>query len=259
MVARVTPAELAAVVEAHRAATWSGWGYHARVSVPHRYVTIAVPKVACSTVKRTLHTFEGQSQYRDRWWATHEDSGGLTLLDHPTDLVVEMLTSPEFLRFCFVRNPYSRLFSAWKSKLGCDDEQYEVTRNAIREEFDYPTVDGTRVGTVSFRDSIEYLLDPATSGHLDDHWTLQTQVLTYDTIDFEVVGRFENFVDDFAAILKRLKAPPDIVALGSEVTNPTAPMALAAVYDSALASRVHDHYAGDFEAFGYEADSWRFL
>jgi hypothetical protein len=154
-----------------------------------------------------------------------------------------------------VRNPYSRLVSAWKSKLAWDDPQYQQLRASIREACDYPVVDGQRGGPISFRDAVQCLLDD--QGSFDDHWRLQVDLLVGDVIDYDVVGRFEDFGQQFHAILRRLHAPPEVLGIGRRVFNPTQPLPLATVYDPQLARRVYDFYAADFEAFGYHEDSWR--
>jgi hypothetical protein len=167
-----------------------------------------------------------------------------------------MLRSPDYLCFSFVRNPYSRLVSAWKSKLARDDPQYDRLRASIRESCGYPFVDGERAGPIAFRDAVECLL-----GHpaaFDDHWSRQVDVLVADVIGYHIVGRFERFGQDFHAILRRLGAPAQVIDIASQVFNPTRPMALAAVYDPPLAGRVYDHYLADFETFGYRQNSWRF-
>ena len=187
----------------------------------------------------------------------HSASFGRSLLDQPTDTVVDMLTSPEYFRFGFVRNPYSRLVSAWMSKLAWENDGYEDVREAVREAFDYPTVDGRRVGTVSFRDSVELLLDPSTASLFDPHWHRQVDVLMVDVTELDFVGRFENFATDFSTVLERLGAPPHVSELATTVTDATTPIPLSAAYDSDLASRVHDHYLADFERYGYNEHSWR--
>lgn len=41
------------------------WGYHVRASVKHHYLCMTAPKVACTTVKRTLHALEGLDTAHD--------------------------------------------------------------------------------------------------------------------------------------------------------------------------------------------------
>jgi hypothetical protein len=246
---------LAARVEAARAEGHSSFGYHSRASLAHRYVAMTVPKVACSTIKMALQAWEGCGPPPHRWADVHADWAGPTLLAYPTAQIVQMLRSPDYLRFCFVRNPYSRLVSAWKSKLASDDPQYVQLRASIRKACHYPVVDGQPAGPISLRDAVQYLLDDP--GVFDDHWRLQVDLLVGDVIDYHIVGRFENFGQQFRAILRQLGAPSKVTGVSRQVFNPTSPMRLAAVYDSQLARRVYARYAADFETFGYHKDSWR--
>ena len=247
---------LARYIEAVRAeGRHTSWDYHSRASLAHRYVAMTVPKVACTTIKMALQTWEGCGPEPDRWGDVHAGGAGPTLLAYPTAQIVEMLRSPAYLRFSFVRNPYGRLVSAWKSKLARDDPQYDQLRASIREACDYPFADGQRAGPIAFRDAVECLLDNPVA--FDDHWSRQVDLLVADVIDYHIVGRFERFGQDFPAILRRLRAPAAVIDVASQVYNPTRPMALAAVYDPALARRVYGHYLADFETFGYHQDSWR--
>jgi hypothetical protein len=59
-------------------------------------------------------------------------------------------------------------------------------------------------------------------------------------------------------VLRRLRAPDDVLATRTEVINPTTPMYHAAAYDRKLADRVYRMYEPDFTALGYERDSWLF-
>jgi hypothetical protein len=248
---------LARYVDAVRAeGPHASWGYHSRASAAHRYVAMTVPKVACTTIKMALQTWEGCGPRPDRWGDVHASWAGPTLLAYPTAQIVEMLRSPDYLRFSFVRNPYGRLVSAWKSKLARDDPQYDHLRASIREACDYPVVDGQRAGPIAFRDAVECLLgNPAA---FDDHWIRQVDLLVTDVIDYHIVGRFERFGQDFHAILRRLHAPAEVIDTASQIFNPTRPMALAAVFDPPLARRVYGHYIADFETFAYHRNSWRF-
>jgi len=199
---------LAARVEAARAGDGhTSWSYHSRASLAHRYVAMTVPKVACTTIKMALQTWEGCGPPPERWGEVHASWAGPTLLAYPTAQIVEMLRSPGYLRFSFVRNPYSRLVSAWKSKLAWADPQYRQLRESIREACDYPVVDGQRAGPILFRDAVQCL--PGGPGVFDDHWSPQVDLLVADVIDYHVVGRFERFGQQFHAILRRLHAPPE--------------------------------------------------
>ena len=93
-------------MEAARAGGHTSWGYHSPASLTHRYVAMTVPKVACTTIKMALQTWEGCGPPPQRWADMHASWAGPTLLAYPTAQVVEMLRSPDYLRISFVRNPY---------------------------------------------------------------------------------------------------------------------------------------------------------
>ncbi len=102
----------------------ASWDCHSWASAVHRYVAMTVPKVACTTIKMALQTWEGCGPEPDRWGDVYAGCAGPTLLAYLTAQIVQMLRSPDYPRFSFVRNPYSRLVSAWQSKLARDDTQY---------------------------------------------------------------------------------------------------------------------------------------
>jgi hypothetical protein len=235
------------------------WGYHSRVSVAHRYVCMTIPKVGCTTVKRTLHRFEGLAPLDD-WGALHDQGEDLRLSRFGPDDCARMLTAPDWVRFAFVRNPYDRVFSAWKSKLANPwDTQYLWIRDAIRAANDYPpSPDGDRFRPFpAFADYVRFLTETDDRRLLvDGHWNLQTNILCRDLVGYDVIGRFETFVDDFTAVLRRLGAPDEVHALAAQVTNPTPQVPLAAAYDRHLADAIYHHYQPDFEAFAYHRDSW---
>jgi hypothetical protein len=166
-----------------------------------------------------------------------------------------MLLSSEYLRFGFVRNPYSRLVSAWKSKLTWEDPQYVDLRAGIREACNYKAVNGNRVGKIGFRDAVSVML--AQPELFDDHWRRQVDVLMLGIIDYQVIGKFERFDQEFRGILRQLGAPGDVLAVAGRVFNPTKPISLASIYEPSLARQVYEHYLTDFEAFGYGENSWR--
>jgi hypothetical protein len=230
------------------------WGYHSRVSPAHRYVCISIPKIACTTVKTVLRRLEGLPESP----RIHDE--GQRLGDFGLDEVITMITSPEWLRFAFVRNPYARLFSAYKSKIGNTwEHQYDWLQQQIREAFDYPVREGIRVGMITFDDFVRFLAesdDPRVVR--DGHLAVQVDVLQQDCIRYDILGRFESFRSDFELILDRLGALPPVRAAAADVLNPTPQVPLAAAYRRELADLAFAIYRPDFELLGYGRDSWWF-
>ena len=127
---------LAALIDARRENDVHGsLSYHSRVSLAYKYVCMTIPKIACSRIKLTLHQFEGQS-VPEHLGQIH--NMGQRLADFETTEIVEMLLSPKWLRFCFARNPYERLLSAYKTQVGNTwNEEYNWLKNEIKEAFSW--------------------------------------------------------------------------------------------------------------------------
>ena len=242
------------------------FSYHAWVVPEYKCLCMTIPKVACTTVKATLYHLAGNPVPEDVS-DVHGHDVGMFLGEYDDAEIATILSSPEWVRFCFVRNPYHRLFSAYKSKIGNTwDTQYEWLRAAIREKFDYPVLDDRRAGMVTFEHFVRFLvdsdagvryeLDPNAS--FDGHFNIQSRILMPHLIRYDIVGRFESLSEDLGQILTRLGAPEETIALSTVVRNPTPKIPLAAAYSHDLASLVYELYRQDFDAFGYDRDSWLF-
>ncbi|HVE94852.1 MAG TPA: sulfotransferase family protein [Acidimicrobiales bacterium] len=215
---------------------------------------VAVPKVGCSTLKFAVHTLE-DPRNEIQWWHTHADWPGWCVLDHPDPLVLEILSSAEWFKFCFVRNPYDRIVSAWKSKIVLeDDTHYSWLRDAVRETAHFPI---DRAEPASFREAFDYVTGEDLVAGRDWHFRPQCDLLHPEVIAYDVIGRFENFAEDFRVIFERLDAPPHVLAMATTRYNATPHTNFRDFYDPELAARVYTFYEQDFVAFGYDRASWR--
>lgn len=143
-------AVLADLVDAHRERDSTQAFHYTHVSPAHRYIWVASMKVASTTTGTALCQLDGIDLPDGNVWQADNIP---KLEDFSTPEIVEMLSSPDWFRFCFVRDPYTRLFSAYKSKIGNANAEpfYQQAQNDIRDVFDYPQEDGKRVGTVTFK------------------------------------------------------------------------------------------------------------
>lgn len=230
------------------------------VSVAHRYFYMATPKVASSKIKIALQELEGfelpPHPLRIHW----RDAPGLSFVqsiwDFTTPDAVEILTSPSWFRFCFVREPYSRLLSAYTQKVMDLTSPWVGFRESIREHAGYPTPPGVAPGTVGFGDFVRYIGEQD-DGDRDGHWRSQVGTLHIDRIDYDFIGRMESFTHDFTQVLQRFDAPSELIDSVPKVVNATQTSPLAAAYDKRLADYVYQVFRDDFAAFGYRRDAWK--
>ena len=136
----------------------------------------------------------------------------------------DLPSGPQYFRFGFVRNPYTRCLSA-----------FNWFRHRTTAKWTQPMRD------LSFAEWVtQHLQDvPANS----DAFDLQCKYLNAP-VDF--VGRYENLEADFAHVLRALNRPQaELPHLNTTVSNDLSE------YTDAARAVVRDAYAADFEQFGY--------
>ena len=232
--------------------------YHSWVLPKSRALCVTVPKVACSRVKATLHLLEGGQE--SEHIGIHDQ--GQRLVSFMTSEMVEILTSPQWFRFCFVRNPYERLLSAYKTQIANTwNDEYLWLKDSIKSKFGYPEShsEGGPELLVAFRDLVWYLRDGKDKvATYDGHFNVQSRILRLDFIHYDFIGRFESFQADFATALRRISAPDDITKTVDEVVNQTYRLHPAIAYDRELADAVYEIYEEDFTNFDYDRHSWMY-
>lgn len=172
----------------------------------------------------------------------------------------------EYQFFCFVRNPYARLRSAWQNKFAYGHVQ-GYSRSIRRRELGRlrrfaaaARLPGSADGTaIPFETFLAYV-ESQPAGARDHHWDDQYHVLLMDDVRYEKWFRMEG---EFTAGMRQIFARIGLVGEAMERLLATqknvSPRDEAPVYDPELAARVHKLYARDFGTFGYDADSWRGL
>ena len=114
--------------------------------------------------------------------------------------------------------------------------------------------EGTLVPFASFVDYVES--EP--EGRRNSHWELQRRVILHDRLPYTGVMRLEDgLAEPLAALLAPLGLDPDWVRARAGTPSNTSSGSRDPVIDGPLAARLHALYAADFDAFGYDPDSWR--
>uniref|UniRef100_A0A8C8SIQ8 Carbohydrate sulfotransferase n=1 Tax=Pelusios castaneus TaxID=367368 RepID=A0A8C8SIQ8_9SAUR len=121
----------------------------------------------------------------------------------------------KYTKFLFVRDPFVRLISAFRSKFELENEDF-YRRFAIpmlklySNHTSLPTSvsEAFRAGLkVSFPDFIQYLLDPRTEkmAPFNEHWRQVYRLCHPCQIDYDFVGKLETLNEDAAHLLQLLK------------------------------------------------------
>ena len=169
----------------------------------------------------------------------------------------------EYQFFCFVRNPYARLRSAWQNKFAYGHEQ-GYSRSIRRREL--PRLrrfaggaglsGGVEGSAIPFTTFLAYV-ESQPSGQRDHHWDDQHHVLLMADIRYEQCFRMEGeFTTGMRRIFERMALTGPVVEQILTTRRNASPQQEPPVYSPELAARVHRLYARDFALFGYAEDSW---
>ncbi|HFD80748.1 MAG TPA: hypothetical protein ENK05_10220 [Gammaproteobacteria bacterium] len=233
------------------------------VSERHRYLYVEVPKAACTSIKRLIHRVEGLPPIpvsfdrlpETRLYMFIHDRQRFplpSLANLPPEHAGAILQANDWFRFTFVRNPYSRLVSAWKNKLYFVEPGLENTYNEIRKIF-AAELEGRYIGFDLFA---RYVAEYQDLGRCNPHYRLQKRLIFADAIPYDYIGRVENFGEGIMEFHRRTGTAAEADP-GGNSRNRSDPADWRSHYTEQLAELVYQAYAEDFEYFGYDKDSWR--
>jgi len=213
-----------------------------------------VPKAGCTSMKTFLHRLERLPPIEQGRFDRPERPEGLvhlrnrfgmpTLLDFTDEQQQIILDAPDFFRFTIVRNPYSRLISAWKDKIQACAPDFTFVYETLRGGLPRGVEDIIRfdefVGFVAHEN-----LDTC-----NPHWRRQTAHLFYPTLNLRI-GHLESLAETIEAMrvhlrLAEIDAPPH----SHEVVG-------SATYSPEMSDLVFRLYEQDFAIFGYDQNGWQ--
>ena len=232
------------------------WDLRTYASKKLNYVFMGIPKVCSARVKSDLHVLEGFSPAEFGTLQTRPDrlqNCVKSLLDWDYKEIQHMLSSPDWLRFSFVRNPYERLYSGYRSMIASGTPNYDGCRNDILEHSGRKDISAN---DVPFKDFVDYVCQQDNHDR-DVHWKTQESLMLLEFMDYNFIGRYENFDQDYSSILKKFNAPQamlDKVKVKMNATN--AHQTWHKAYTQELADMVFSSYEADFTRFNYDRNSW---
>ncbi len=227
-------------------------------NVDKRYMYVEVPKAACTQMKELLRTTEGAPPielFAGGAWETRRDMFIHSRSNVPLPSLIELgenaqrdvLEAPDFLRLTVVRNPYTRLASAWKNKiLLCEPAARDIY---VRIKGHLPEL--TSKSQVSFSEFVEYLAKECDLRNCDGHWRRQVDHTFFAALNFSLVVRVERFEEGLRCFQQHL----GLAQLPSGERRNVSTVGQFP-YTSEIADKVYSLYSSDFEALGYDRDSW---
>lgn len=214
--------------------------YLSNLSIKRSFLYQETPKVACSTIKRRLQLIENPETLL-KGISKREFSP----LIKPSEAGIplsEIYEGSRFFRFSFVRNPFTRILSAYLHKILIRREKNIGLINGLGFQ------KGEKISFLAFLERIESIPDH----HRDIHLMSQFELLRPDKVDYHFIGRFERFEYDFLQIVLRLEASPATDSINIHATN--AAHLIADYYCEKEINLVKKIYANDFAAFYYSGN-----
>ena len=157
------------------------------------------------------------------------------------DALLNMLNGEAF-RFSFVRDPIARVQSAYLDKIA-NTKRKNVWRIRVHQAM---RVEAHPRWVPTFEQFIA-ALEQQEPRRMDPHWRPQHLNLMHGLVEYDFIGRLENFEAD----LERVREATGMPVIPMQVRNVQPPA--ESLFDGRpeLLRRARDIYAGDLELYGY--------
>lgn len=235
---------------------------NAYFSSRHRLLYVATPKVACTGLKWWFAELVDVREAMVQATVSLESDPELVIHDtfvrvapeytgaNETGLV-EALASPDYFRFCLVRNPYTRVFSAWQSKW-LIREALQVGGYESADFFQY-SIEKTDDIRVAFESFLEYLRANEWPDIRDAHVTPQADLLEPQLMSYRVIAHVEEPTELLCQLSQHL-GEAYCNPFATKSTNVSLLPYCGGFYSDRAVELVKEMYARDFELFGYSLD-----
>jgi len=228
--------------------TYEGLHLHAltrTVFVPssEKFAVVINPKSACSTLKRSIW----QREY-EIGATLHVPPGGRGGIHRPNSTALTKAKTEDLERsifgkpvFSLVRNPYTRLLSAFLDKIERDKKEKRHLLLGMGEATNRK---------VEFSEFVSFLCQQ-NSREMDAHYSPQAFLMQIEYVPYTKIGSVEDIDLSIEEVLGL--AYNDVHSKGVEFRHhrTDASSVLQQYYTEELASKVLDRYQIDFDTFGY--------
>ncbi len=169
--------------------------YVVNVSDKYHYMYLANLKVASSSILRVLQLAEADGDASRVPESPHDRAGSpIPAFSAAKTPLKEVIESEAFFKFTYVRNPYTRVLSAYLDKVLRDPEERLRLLPSIGLAAD------TEPTFLEFLRAIQAQRD----SWRDIHWVTQSRLVQINNINYNFIGRLESFATTFPAVLELL-------------------------------------------------------
>ncbi len=236
--------------------------YASFVSTEHGVAYVETPKAACTVLKWILATIDGRTVPEVH--CAPETSLSMRIhhrtvhplpsfSDFSGEQAAEILQN--YRIFCVVRNPFTRLVSAWANKVRQQEPGFSDICHAVAEYSGTPAN-----ADISFRDFAKWVVETNDPQTCNAHWRPQKHLLYPEVVSYTDVLHLETLAEDlqqFFNSIPSLKRYDARDLLQQCAGNESLPVDYSDLYDEELAEAVARFYEVDFATYGYDRNSWK--
>lgn len=204
-------------------------------------VYFSIPKTGCTSVKKFF------SSYYDWKMAENVHDIKSEIFEHIFNKDVNTPEYEDYYKFAFVRDPFSRLYSAYKSKIkpGIEHPKYldgvekGLYNMGLRKEDPF----------ARFVEIVSKAPDEKCDPHVKPQWLFITN--NDGKLAVDELYRFEDFVSEFNKLIKKLNLDIDSCSVPHENRTQRNLDEYKEHYDRRLIDVVGERYVRDFDLLGY--------
>lgn len=216
------------------------------------------PKVACTNWKSIMRYLNDSDDYFNSALAHDREKSGLKFLSDFENPEIYLKNS-NIPKYAFVRNPYSRVLSAYLNKI----EPYVTAKRSKDEDNTYfykvyNEIDAYRVNNLPQQKAVNFYCFLSWLSNVNDfhtaneHWRPQVELLRVESIDYDYIGKLENINLDAPILLKKMGCDISFPSQKDVKFAPTnAKEKLNKYYTAVEISLVDKIYRDDFFRFSY--------
>ena len=222
----------------------------------NKIIYVAIPKAACSSIKLAiakilnLNLNNSTSIHSSKAIRIHDE-----LIWRKYNLFFLLKSSfiarnknKNIKTFTVVRNPYSRIFSAWQNKILEKEPMYALKYNNLSENIYPNTIRSIQLSFESFMVYLESNMSKVDS--FDNHWKPQSLYLELGNVDYDFIGKVEEFEKVEIYLKHNLNAPE----IKLERLNETMMKFNSVFLTPRAVSIIQKIYKDDFKNFGYSLE-----
>jgi dermatan 4-sulfotransferase 1 len=217
------------------------------VSTGHKYIYVRIPKCANTTITNTLFMYDKGAGLNGPTLKAHTIKRQFETLRDTRKKNLESLKNEYFI-FTFLRNPYSRVLSAFLDKIHFRQHYAKSEYSKFMQHL------GKKQQDISFDDFIGFLENGGL--YKNPHWTPQISLLPFPPGDFDFIGKTERLSQDMNQVISRVYPDKTWEGLyqpeGRRRTNSSG--LVSQYYNDSLVEKVYSLYKEDFDAFGFSRD-----